>query len=335
MRPPETLESMLERALTRRAFLLDENRQSALRLFNGFSEGAPNLIAELYAATLVPHNYADPPLEGIAALRAAETFYRARLPGLKAILIKTRRGSDAEKRGLLTFGEKPATHIREQDVRYALHLTLNRDTSFYMDTRNLRRWALENLRGKSVLNTFAYTGSLGVAALAGGAARVVQLDRNRQFLNLAKDSCALNGLPIVKADYLAADFFPAVSALKKQGQRFDCIFLDPPFFSSTAKGRVDLESDPVRLINKLRPLVTPGGWLVAINNGLFVSGADYLELLESLCADGFLQIESLLPAPEDFTASDPSQPAPYPADPAPFNHPTKIALLKVFHKTMV
>jgi len=119
MRPPEPLETLLERALTRRAFLLDENRQSALRLFNGFSEGAPNLIADLFAATLVLHNYADPPLEGIAALRAAEPFYRERLHGLKAILVKTRRGSEAEKRGLLTFGETPATHIRENGVRYA------------------------------------------------------------------------------------------------------------------------------------------------------------------------------------------------------------------------
>ncbi|GAB4500604.1 MAG: hypothetical protein Fur0035_01440 [Anaerolineales bacterium] len=334
MHPPETLETLLERALTRRASLLDENYRAALRLFNGFSEGEPALIAELFAATLVLHNYADPPLAGIAALRAAESFYRARLPGLKAVLVKTRRGSDAEKRGLLTFGAAPDSHIRENGVRYAINLTLNRDTSFYMDTRNLRRWALENLRGKSVLNTFAYTGSLGVAALAGGATRVVQLDRSREFLNLAKTSCTLNGLPIVKADYLAADFFPAVSALKKQGQRFDCIFLDPPFFSSSAKGRVDLENDPIRLINKLRPLVAPGGWLVAINNGLFVSGAEYLELLESLSADGFVQIERLIPVPEDFTARDDSRPAPLPADPAPFNHPTKIALLKVFHKTI-
>lgn len=332
MRPPTTLETLLERALTRRASLLDEKYQSALRLFNGFSEGAPTLTVELFADTLVLHNYANPPLAGIAALRSAEDFYRERLPGLRAILVKTRRGSDAEKRGLLTFGAAPASSLRENGVRYALNLRLNRDNSFYMDTRNLRRWALENLRGKSVLNTFAYTGSLGVAALAGGAARVVQLDRSRQFLNLAKDSCLLNGLPVVRGDYLAADFFPTVSQLKKSGQRFDCVFLDPPFFSSTAGGRVDLESDPVRLINKLRPLVTPGGWLVAINNGLFVSGAEYLELLESLCADGFLRLADRLPVPADFTACDDSIACPYPADPAPFNHPTKIALLQVFHK---
>jgi 23S rRNA (cytosine1962-C5)-methyltransferase len=55
------------------------------------------------------------------------------------------------------------------------------DASFYLDTRNLRGWALEHLAGKSVLNTFAYTGSLGVAAKAAGASRVVHLDLNKTF----------------------------------------------------------------------------------------------------------------------------------------------------------
>ena len=52
-----------------------------------------------------------------------------------------------------------------------------------------------HLAGKTVLNTFAYTGSLGVAARAGGAARVVHLDLSRAFLNVAKDSYARNGFP--------------------------------------------------------------------------------------------------------------------------------------------
>ena len=56
--------------------------------------------------------------------------------------------------------------IKEHGVWYAINLTINRDTSLYLDTRNLRKWLIENLKDKSVLNTFAYTGSFGVAALA-------------------------------------------------------------------------------------------------------------------------------------------------------------------------
>jgi 23S rRNA (cytosine1962-C5)-methyltransferase len=329
--PPTT--PLLKKALTTRERLLDEKHQSALRLFNGFTEGDPNLVVDLYARTLVFHNYANIPMHGIGAVREAQSYYLQNLPWVQAIVLKTRAGAtQQEKRGLLLHGEAPDRKIRENGVWYALDLTMNRDTSLYLDTRNLRQWLKNNMADKTVLNTFAYTGSLGVAALGGGAARVVQLDRNREFLNLAKASYKLNGFPIIKRDFVSADFFPAISRLKGEKQTFDCVLLDPPFFSITPKGRVDLENDPARLINKVRPLVKNGGWLAVINNALFVSGADFMEILDSLCADGYVSIESLIPVPDDFLGALPDAGvAVHPANPAPFNHPTKIAILRIKH----
>ncbi len=327
------LTSLLEKALTARQALLDPKQQTALRLFNGFYEGYPSLSIDLYAATAIIYNYADVPYDGAAAVRTAQEFLRASLPRLQSILVKVRRGATPfEKNGQLTYGSQPDRKIREHGVWYAINLTMNRDASLYIDTRNLRKWAIETLRGKSVLNTFAYTGSLGIAALAGGASHVIQLDLNRQFLNQAKTSCTLNGFPIVKKDYLALDFFPAISQLKRENQTFDCIFLDAPFFSTTSKGRVDLQQDSTRLINKLRPLVNDGGWLVAINNALFLSGQDYHAELEALCHDGHLTIEELIPVPEDFTGFPSTRAGNPPVDPSPFNHPTKIAVLRVKHR---
>ena len=174
--------------------------------------------------------------------------------------------------------------------------------------------------------------TLAMAAKAGGAARVVQLDRNRDFLNVAKTSYTLNGLPIDKKDFIAEDFFPAVSQFKRSGQTFDCVFLDPPFFASTSKGTVDLESGSSKLINKIRPLINDGGWLAAINNALFVSGKDYLASLEALCTDGYLSLEQLIPVPADFAGFPQTRVGNPPVDPAPFNHSTKIAILRVRRK---
>jgi 23S rRNA (cytosine1962-C5)-methyltransferase len=183
-----------------------------------------------------------------------------------------------------------------------------------------------------VLNTFAYTGSLGVAAMAGGASRVVHIDLDRAFLNLAKTSYTLNGFPIDKKDFQTGDFWPQVSRIKRLGESFGCALLDPPFFSTTGKGKVDLAQNSARLINKVRPLVDDGGWLVAVNNALFVSGAEYMQTLEALCADGHLQLERQIPVPQDFTGFPQTQAGGPPVDPAPFNHATKIAVLKVRHK---
>ncbi|MGB7875347.1 MAG: class I SAM-dependent methyltransferase [Anaerolineales bacterium] len=320
-------------ALAARADLFSEQHESAFRLFSGFYEGHPDLTLDVYARTLVIHNYAESPEEGIPAVEAARDFLRSNLPWLRTVILKTRNSPSLDgRRGQILEGELPDRKIREHGLWYALDLRMNRDASLYLDTRHLRKWALDNLAGKTVLNTFAYTGSLGVAAMGGGAKRVVHLDLNRKFLNIAKTSYTLNGFPIVKSDFISGDFFPAVARLKRAGELFDCVFLDPPFFAATAKGAVDL-GESKRLINKVRPLVADGGWLVAVNNALFLSGSDYLSMLEELCADGYLRVESLIPVPEDFTGYPETRSGKFVTDPAPFNHPTKIALLRVKRKS--
>jgi 23S rRNA (cytosine1962-C5)-methyltransferase len=328
----QTIQTLLEKAFIQRSTALDERHLVALRLFNGFTEGLPGLAIDLYAASLVIHNLSDPPPLMEVAVQTALEFYSACLPWLQAVVLKTRHsGSPGEKCGSLLMGSIPSDRVREHGVWYALDLLMQQDASLYLDTSNLRQWCINNLKDKTVLNTFAYTGSLGVAAWGGGAHRVVQLDRNRSYLNLAKTSCTLNGFPIHKADYLVGDFWTLTSRLNRQGQQFNCVFLDPPFFAAGNKGKVDLEKNNQRLINKLRPLVRDDGWLVAINNALFVSGKDYLSSLKELCADGYLHIQELLPVPEDFCGFHSSSQN-FPVDPTPFNHPTKIAILKVRRK---
>lgn len=313
--------------------MIGTHKESALRLFNGFYEGCPHLVADLYARTLLLHNYAESPEKGREDVETALAWYREKMPFLRAGVLKVRTAENpAERNGVLLFGDTPDRRIREEGVAYAIDLTMNRDASFYLDTRGLRAWLHEHAAGKAVLNTFAYTGSLGVAAAAGGASRVAQTDLNRKFLNLAKDSYTLNGLPIRREDFIGGDFWQVVSRLKRAGEQFDGVILDPPFFAATEAGRVDLNERPERVINKVRPLVKDGGWLVAINNALFVSGQEYLRTLETLCADGYLGVENLIAVPPDVTGFPETICSAPPADPAPFNHPTKIAVLRVRRK---
>jgi len=331
---PETITQLLQKAIDSREKLFDATHETAFRLFNGFTEGNPHLSLDLYAGSIIFHNYHSDTSVGMALVHEAVEFvqHHPRLSDwLRTGIVKSRHStSQDDRRGKLVFGTFPDRKIKEHGVWYALDLTMNRDASFYLDTRHLRKWLIDHMKNKSVLNAFAYTGSFGVAALAGGARRVVQLDRSGQFLHLAKDSYALNGFSIRKNDFVTDDFFPAISRFKRSGTTFDCVLIDPPFFSSTSKGRVDQETDSARLINKVRPLIKDGGYLIAINNALYVSGREYLQTLESLCKDGYLKIEELIPVPEDFVGY--SKVGTQITDPAPFNHSTKIAVLKVKKK---
>lgn len=192
---PYDLAGLLSKAFAARAEWFDSRHQAAFRLFNGFYEGEPNLLVDIYAATAVLYNYADVPFEGAAAIRTAMEVIR-------------------------------------------VNLTMNQDASLYLDTRKLRKWALEHLDGKTVLNTFAYTGSLGVAARAGGAARVLQVDRSQDFLNVAKDSYTLNGFPIEKRDFLAEDFSQPSAASSAKAHRSTAFSSTRRFFRSRDAARL-------------------------------------------------------------------------------------------------
>lgn len=318
--------------IRRREAFAEWNAIGALRLLNGFTEGVPELALDLYAGTVVVHDFSAGAHRDPIAYEGLVDVIRTTVPWVRSVLVKHRADDDVRYRhGRTIWGDTPDRRIEEHGVSYAVELTLALDASFFLDTRLLRRWVIEHSKDWSVLNTFAYTGSLGVAAFAGGARRVVQVDLKRQFLNVAKTSCTLNGFPIVKRDYLATDFFAAAARFKREESLFDCVIVDPPFFADTARGRIDLVGEAGRVLNKVRPLVGDGGYLIAINNALFLSGQAFMEVLDRISADGYLNVETLIPVPEDFTASDDSDRL-WPTDPAPFNHPTKIAVLSVRRK---
>ena len=108
----------------------------------------------------------------------------------------------------------PANRVQEGGVWYAVDLLLSQDASLYLDTRDLRRWLFANARDLSVLNLFAYTGTLGVAALAGGARNVIQVDHAQRFMKIVLDSCRLNHLDSDKMELVEEDCFTAIGYFK-------------------------------------------------------------------------------------------------------------------------
>jgi len=305
---------------------------NAYRLFNGFYEGAPGLVLDRYGQALVIMNHAEPGIYDPVIDEIAR-WAIANLQGLEAVVYKQRQHpEEGMKQGRLLAGERLPDVITEHGVNYALDLQLHQDASFYLDTRLLRRWLLDHLAGKRILNTFAYSGSLGVAAGAGGASLVVQTDINPKYLHIARQSWTLNHLPEGKYQAIPGDFFRVAGRLRADQRLFDCVILDPPFFSSTEAGTIDLLGETTRLVNKVRPLIAHQGWLVAINNALFLPGADFMAELEDLCQSPYITFEQTIPVPPDITGFPETITTQPPKDPSPFNHPTKIAILRFTRK---
>jgi 16S rRNA (guanine(966)-N(2))-methyltransferase RsmD len=90
---------------------------------------------------------------------------------------------------------------------------------------NILAWQLE---GKSVLDLFAGTGSLGLEALSRGAQRGLFIDNQRACVDAIQKSIVKLRLEN-SAKVLLMDSFNIVSYALQAGERFDYIFVDPPY----------------------------------------------------------------------------------------------------------
>lgn len=87
---------------------------------------------------------------------------------------------------------------------------------------------LGNLAGLCVLDLFAGTGAVGIEALSRGAERLVSVDRSRRSMSVIRknlDSLQLES----QVQTLCCPALGALRRLAQRGNRFDLVFLDPPY----------------------------------------------------------------------------------------------------------
>ena len=90
----------------------------------------------------------------------------------------------------------------------------------------LFNWLGQTLYGKTCLDLFAGSGALGFEAASRGAERVVMVEMNRAVLRALQEN--INKLGCANVVVIAQDGLEFTS---RNEQRYDVIFLDPPFQS--------------------------------------------------------------------------------------------------------
>ena len=90
---------------------------------------------------------------------------------------------------------------------------------------NIIRWDLPDAR---VLDLFAGTGALALEALSRGAQDAVLIDMDRDACQAIKKNMETSRLG-AQCRLIARDYQQALLQLAKEGQRFDVVFIDPPY----------------------------------------------------------------------------------------------------------
>ena len=124
----------------------------------------------------------------------------------------------------------------------------------------LFNWLGQRLDGRVCLDLYAGSGALGFEAASRGAARVVMVEQDRvAFAQLEKFR------ELVRAQQVELLRDDALAYLGRAGERFDVVFLDPPFRQNAAAAV--LERLPPRLaagarvyLEAAEPLEAPVPW---------------------------------------------------------------------------
>ena len=267
-----------------------EGETNAMRLIHAESDGLPGVIADRYGDIVVMQLLTA----GIDRQRELLAPLLMEATGAKTIYER----SDADVReleglparnGLVAGNPLPGeVVIEENGLRFEVDIAHGHKTGFYLDQRDNRALTRSLSRSADVLNCFCYTGTMSVAALAGGAKSVLSIDSSGPSLQLAERNLRLNEQDRSRAEWLEADVFQALRKLRDQARSFDLVILDPPKFAPTAH-HAEKAARAYKDINLLGlKLLRPGGHLMTFS----CSGGISAELFQKIIAGAALDAQA-------------------------------------------
>jgi 23S rRNA (cytosine1962-C5)-methyltransferase len=246
--------------------------RSAYRLVNGEGDGLGGFLADVYGRFAVVYVFSP------AFLQLGRTLAEALLEGGEldgAVLkVRPRGGPQPGKVRQEVVGAEPPEKlvVEELGVPYEVHLLGGLNVGLFSDMREHRRGLGRFVRGRRVLNTFAYTGAFSVAAARAGAASVTSVDLSSGVLKWARENFRLSGLDPDEPRFCfeASDVSRFLDAAAAQKLEYDAIILDPPTFSAARAAAWSMKNDYPDLIAQAASLLPPAGgilWAAANAHG--------------------------------------------------------------------
>lgn len=245
---------------------------TCFRLIHGEGDGLPGLVVDLYDRTAVVQCHSvgmyRSRLDIAAALREVLGDQ------LEAIYDKSSQTVPGPLRteavdGYLWGRSEHCTHtVLEHGLQFLVNWEEGQKTGFFLDQRENRELIRRYSSGRTVLNTFCYTGGFSVYALAGGAREVCSVDASERAVRLAEENVRLNFGPEANHTAITAD---AVEYLKEIGDRYDLIILDPPAFAKHHKALNNALQGYKRLNARAMSQIRSGGILFTFSCSQAVS----------------------------------------------------------------
>jgi 23S rRNA (cytosine1962-C5)-methyltransferase len=269
----------VDRALALRRGLGLTGDGAACHLIHGAGDGLSGFAADVFGDWAIVYVYARAFVPYGRALAEA-ILSRA---GLKGAVVKLRaRGAASQGKVRQEIVGTPPPEkvvVKERGLSFEVHLATGLNAGLFTDMREHRHGLARFTPGRAVLNGFAYTGTLSVAAARAGAASVTSVDLSAGVLNWARDNFRLNGLDPALPQYRfeADDVAKFLQRASRERAHYDVVLLDPPTFSAARGAAFTIERDFPALIADACRVLSRDGLLWLASNTRDVSLAAIAE----------------------------------------------------------
>jgi 23S rRNA (cytosine1962-C5)-methyltransferase len=241
--------------------LTSNGSTNAYRLVFGEGDGLPGLVIDFYNGTAVVQCHSTGMyLQRELIAEALKNLYKNKL---QAIYLKCRETlsylkSDEIKDEYLYGNAKDEQQILENNIHFLVDWVEGQKTGFFLDQRENRAILADYSHGKSVLNTFCYSGGFSIYALKAGATYVCSVDSSAKAMELTDKNVVLNGYSEKQHKSVKAD---VVDFLTHSDEEFDIIILDPPAYAKHVKTRHKAMMGYKRLNELALRKIKKGGFL--------------------------------------------------------------------------
>jgi 23S rRNA (guanine2069-N7)-methyltransferase / 23S rRNA (guanine2445-N2)-methyltransferase len=229
-----------------------------------------NVAVDIYGDYLVIHEYAPPKTIDAdkAAKRLQEVIYWApKVTGIETskVVLKTRAKQKGTSQYQRVDKKNQSIEVTEHGAKFKVNLWDYLDTGLFLDHRKTRQIVAKKAKGKSLLNLFAYTGSVSVQAALHGASHVTTVDMSKTYLQWAEENFALNKLVSHKYQFVQAN---CLQWLKEHDGKYDLVFIDPPTFSNSKRmeDTFDVQRDHVVMLKDALKVLSDDGEIIFTNN---------------------------------------------------------------------
>ena len=263
----EFFRKKIRSAIKYREDLYKDESTNAFRIFNGEGDGIGGLTIDFYDGYYVINFYS----EGIYKFRDLIINSLKERSDLKAIYEKKRfdKGGkyiDDDEFAYGKRGEFPVI-VKENNIAYAVYLNKGAMVGIFTDQREVRKIIRDKYaKGKTVLNTFSYTGAFSVAAVLGNSKKTTSVDLAKRSVEMTREQFDVNNINWRKENIVVMDVFDYFKYAQRKDLKFDLTILDPPSFATSKKRRFSAAKDYKNLLVDAIKITEDKGVIVASTN---------------------------------------------------------------------